>query len=81
MAEVTPFQFDKDKYEQTKEIYISILDSLGVENPEGFLEAKISQIPEKDRNGLMFNKIVDSLFVNEQNQNDDKAKDALRRES
>ncbi len=80
MAEVTPFQFDKDKYEQTKEIYISILASLGVENPEGFLEAKISQIPEKDRNGLMFNKIVDSLFVNEQNQNDDKAKDALRRE-
>ena len=44
MAEVTPFQFDKDKYEQTKEIYISILASLGVENPEGFLEAKISLI-------------------------------------
>ena len=53
MAKVRPFQFDKDKYEETREIYIGILNSLGVENPEEFLEARISEIPESSKNGLM----------------------------
>lgn len=33
MAEVKPFQFNIDKYEETKNVYIGILDNLGVKNP------------------------------------------------
>ena len=65
MAEVKPFQFNKDNYDETGEIYIGILTSLGVENPEQFIEEKLAEIPEDKRNGLMFNKIVGSLFEND----------------
>lgn len=62
MAEVKPFQFNIDKYEETKNVYIGILDNLGVKNPEKFLQDKVAEIPEDKRNGLMFNSIVASLF-------------------
>ena len=59
---VKSFRFYEDQYGITKDIYIDILSKLGIENPEKYLEEKLSTIPEEKKDGLMFNRIVGELF-------------------
>ena len=59
---VQAFQFNKDSYDVMEGIYVSILQNLGVVNPHDKIVDAYSLIPEEERNGVMFNKAVASLF-------------------
>lgn len=56
------FDFTKEKWNETKDIYCGILSQLGVKNPEAYIQRKIEAIPPEKRNGLMFNSMVEELF-------------------
>lgn len=62
---VRSFKFNEDKYEETKGIYLEILQRLGIENPEKYIEDGLASIPEDKKDGLMFNRIVSNLFKND----------------
>lgn len=59
---VQAFQFNKDSWEDMKGIYVSILEQLGVTSPYDKISDAYTAIPEEERNGVMFNKLVTSLF-------------------
>lgn len=56
------FDFTKDKWDETKDVYCGILAQLGVKNPEAYIQRKVEAIPPEKRNGLMFNSMVEELF-------------------
>lgn len=59
---VRAFQFNKDSYDEMESIYVSILQNLGVKNSYDKIVEAYSTIPEEERNGVMFNKAIASLF-------------------
>lgn len=63
---VQAFQFNKDSWEEMESIYVSILQNLGVKNPHEKIVDAYSLIPEEERNGVMFNKIIASLFKDDE---------------
>lgn len=63
---VQAFQFNKDSYEEMEDIYVSILQNLGVKNPYDKIVEAYTTIPEEERNGVMFNKAIKSLFKDDE---------------
>ena len=73
-GEVKAFQFDKDSFEEMKDIYKEILDCFGVKDLEARIAKDITPLEEGDRNGLMFNKMVSDLFATPQERKDKASK-------
>lgn len=65
-GEVQAFRFDQDSIKEMKPIYKSILQNLGIKNPDERMSTMIASIPDEEKNGVMFNKIVSSLFTNDE---------------
>lgn len=65
-GEVKAFRFDQDSIKEMKPIYKSILQNLGIKNPDERMSTMIASIPDEEKNGVMFNKIVSSLFTNDE---------------
>ena len=63
---VQSFKFNKDRYEETRKIYLGILEKLGIENPEQFLEERMAEIPEDKRDGVMFSAIIAEMFYDDE---------------
>ncbi len=62
---VEAFDFTKDKFDETKEVYYEILNQLGVKDPAKYIEEHVSAIPPAERNGLMFGNMVEKMFKDE----------------
>lgn len=65
-GEVQAFRFDQDSNKEMKPIYKSILQCLGVKNPDERMSIMIASTPDEEKNGVMFNKIVAGLFENDE---------------
>lgn len=65
-GEVKAFRFDQDSIEEMKPIYKSILNNLGVKNAEAKMEEMLGSIPDEQKNGVMFNKIISGLFKSDE---------------
>ena len=69
-GEVQAFRFDQDSYDVMEKIYVSILNKLGVKDAYGEISQMIGTIPDDQKNGVMFNKIVSKLFKDDQERKD-----------
>ncbi len=70
---VRAFQFNIDCWTEMEEIYVSILQQLGVSDPYNKIGEAYSLIPEEKRNGLMFGEMISRLFKSDE----DRRKQAL----
>lgn len=72
-GEVEAFQFDKDSYDVMEKIYVSILNKLGEKDAYGEISKMLGTIPDDQKNGVMFNKIVSGLFKGDDQKRKDTA--------
>lgn len=57
------FKFDQDKFDVTKGVYVGILVSLGIDDPEAVLD-ELALLPAEKRHGTMFNDWIENHFGN-----------------
>ena len=62
-GEVQAFRYDKDSIDEMRKIYVDILRCLGVKGAHTKLDAYAAEIADADKNGVMFNNLVSSLFA------------------
>jgi hypothetical protein len=62
---VKAFDFTKDKFDETHEVYYEILRQLGIKDPKKHIEEYVASLPEEKRNGQMFGKMVGKMFASD----------------
>ena len=62
-GEVQAFRYDKDSIDEMRKIYVDILRCLGVKGAHTKLDAYAAEMADADKNGVMFNNLVSSLFA------------------
>lgn len=62
---VKAFDFTKDKFNETHEVYYEILRQLGIKDPKKHIEEYVASLPEEKRNGQMFGKMVGKMFASD----------------
>ena len=78
MADVKPFNFNEENYETTRPVYRGILKALGVENPDKALEELILNPIAGKRDGMMFNRYINSLYGGDKETRQEAAKNAMK---
>lgn len=63
---VQAFQFNIDGFDEMKDIYRGILKNFGIVDPDTQMTNAYSNIPIEERNGVMFNEYVASLFKSDE---------------